>query len=159
MANISNNERDTKAQCLLDAFEILKEKSERDGKNLVSVSEVIELANEDERMQIYHTKIGKKSIYTKAKNSLYPKILEAINKWCNDYKVTSKKANSKCIERLKKLDMKLSSTEGTIVELQEKIHELKRRLENKDRQIEQIEKDRDMYSQELYRLRKKYERD
>lgn len=157
MANTNIDERETKAKCLLNAFEVLKEKSERDGRNFVSVASVVALANEDELMKTCNSKIGDKSIYTKAKNSLFPPILEAINIWCKEYKTTSKKANNKCSERVKKLDNKLSSAEEMIIELQDKIHELKRRLENKDFQIEQIEKDRNTYSQELYILRKKYE--
>lgn len=157
MANTNSYERETKAKCLLNAFEVLKKKSERDGQNLVSIPSVVALANGDELMQTCSSMIGNKSIYTKAKNSLYPPILEAINTWCKEYKTTSKKANNKCNERVKKLNNKLLSTEKIIIELQEKIHEFKRRLENKECQIEQIEKDRDLYSQEVARLRKKYE--
>lgn len=157
MSNTTKSVREIKAQCLWDAFEVLKVQSEDDGHNFVNVPNVVNLANQDERMQMCGTKIGDKSIYTKAKSSLYSPICKAIQKWETAYKVTSKKANSKYIKKLKKLDNKLASVEEIVVELQDRIHDFKKRLENKERQIELIEKDRDRYSNELYRLRKKYE--
>ena len=155
MGNTKKSVREIIAQCLWDAFEVLKEQSEIEGRNLVSVPTVTNLANEDERLQAYQDKIGDKSLYTKAEDSAYPAILKAIQTWKNDYKVTLKKANNTCKERLEKLDKKLESVEGIVIELQEKIHDLKKRLENREHQIELIEKDRDRYVHDLNALRKK----
>lgn len=157
MANISKYERQTKAQCLWDAFEGLKMESEIQGRNLVEMKAIVDLANGDERMQEFKDPIGEKSVYSKAKNSVYPPIVEAVNKWIENYKVDADKASNRCKQKIKKLDVKLASVEATVIKLEEKIHSLMTRLENKERIIEQTEKDRDDYAEELHHLRVKYE--
>ncbi|MDD2265466.1 hypothetical protein [Sulfuricurvum sp.] len=155
MANISLHERQTKAQCLWDAFETLKNESKR--KNLVSMKAVIELANQDERMKEFGTDIGEKSVYTKAKGSVYTPIVEAVNTFIKEFKADTEKAGNRSKEKLKSFDSKLASAEAAVILLQEKVHELQARLENKDRIIQQIEEERSIYADEVYRLRRKYE--
>lgn len=155
MANISLYERQTKAQCLRDAFEALKKESK--SKNLVSMKAVIELANQDDRMKEFGTDIGEKSVYTKAKGSVYTPIVDAVNIFIKEFKSDAEKAGRKSKEKLKSFDSKLESVEATVILLQEKIHELQARLENKDRIIQQIEEDRNTYADEVYKLRRKYE--
>lgn len=155
MGNTSKHERQTKAQCLWNAFEVLKEKSKE--KNLVSMIAVIDLANDDDRMKEFDTDIGEKSVYTKAKNSLYHPIVDAVNEWIKNFKSDADKAGKRSKEKLKSFDSKLVSVEAAAIELQEKIHQLQTRLENKDRIIKQIEEERNTYADQLYKLRKKYE--
>lgn len=155
MANISLHERQTKAQCLWDAFETLKNESKR--KNLVSMKAVIELANQDERMKEFSTDIGEKSVYTKAKGSVYTPIVEAVNTFIKEFKADTEKAGNRRKEKLKSFDSKLVSVEAAVILLQEKVHELQARLENKDRIIHQIEEERNTYADEVYKLRRKYE--
>lgn len=154
MANISKHERQTKAQCLWDAFEVLKKSS--GSKNLVSMKAVIELANQDERMKEFNTDIGEKSVYTKAKDSVYTPIVEAVNTFINGFKSDANKAGKRSKEKLKSFDSKLTSVEAAVIVLQEKVHELQARLENKDRIIKQIEEERDTYADEVYKLRQRY---
>ncbi|MCD6258714.1 MAG: hypothetical protein J7J31_03815 [Helicobacteraceae bacterium] len=157
MPRISNYERHTKAQLLWDAFETLKEESEKQGKLLVEMSKVVKLANEDERMREFTDPIGDKSVYSQAINSVYPPIVKAVNTYIENYKKEAKKANKRSKNKLKNIDAKLKSVEAIVIEQQEKIHVLIARLENKERIIVQTEKERDDYATEVYRLRKKYE--
>jgi len=157
MANISEKERQVKAKCLLDAFEILKQISEDKGQNYVSMKAIVELANEDERLQEFDMPIGEKSVYSKAKNSVYPPIVEAVKKWNDEYKTEAAKANKKAKTKLQKMSEKLASVEATVVILQEKNHELARRLENRVQTINRLERERNEFAAEVSRLRKLYE--
>lgn len=157
MAKISEYERQTKAQCLWDAFEALKDQSK--SKNLVSMKAVIELANQDERMKEFSTDIGEKSVYTKAEGSVYTPIVKAVNIFIKEFKSDTEKSGKRSKEKLKSFDAKLASVEASVIVLQEKVHELQARLENKDRIIQQIEEERNTYADEVYKLRRKYEHD
>lgn len=118
---------------------------------------VIDLANEDERMQEFSVKIGEKSVYTKAKGSAYTPIVEAANTFIKEFKSDTNKAGKRSKEKLKSFDSKLASVEATAILLQEKVHALQAKLENKDRIIHQIEEERNTYANEVYKLRQKYE--
>lgn len=157
MANISVRERQTKLHCLEDAFEALKAESEIKGRHLAEMKAIIELANKDERMKEFITDIGEKSVYSKAKGSIYPPFVKKVKNWEKDFKKELQKTKKKIKSRIENLNEKLSSTEAIAIELQEKIHELQARLENKDRIIQQIEEERKTYADEVYRLRRKYE--
>lgn len=155
MANISLHERQTKAQCLRDAFETLKDASKN--KNLVRMKAVIDLANQDERMKEFSTDIGEKSVYTKAKGSVYTPIVKAVDTFIKEFKSDTEKAGKRSKDKLKSFDSKLTSVEAKAIKLQEELHELRTRLENKDRIIQQIEEERNTYADEVYKLRRKYE--
>lgn len=157
MANISKEERGIKSQCMWDAFESLKQKSWETGKNLVSMIAVIELANLDERMKAFKTPIGHKSVYTKAKNSIYLPIVEAVKKWNDEYKKESTKANKTAKGKLKNMSLKLEDSEAHLIELQEEILRLNEVIENKERIIQQVEHDRNQYASQLAELRKEHE--
>lgn len=157
MPRISEYERQIKAQCLMDAFETLKNESK--SKNLVTMKTIINLANEDERMQVFEVKIGEKSVYTKAKGSVYTPIVEAVNIWIKEFKSDAAKAGKRSKEKIESFDSKLASVENTVIILQEKVHQLQTRLENKDRIIKQIEDERNTYADEVHKLKKKYEND
>jgi hypothetical protein len=157
MANISEQERQVKAQCLLDAFETLIQESEKKGQNLASMKAIIELANEDERMQEFKTLIGEKSVYSKAKNSVYPPIVAAVKKWNDEYKVDAAKANKKAKTKLQNMSEKLADVEATVILLQEKNHELTRRLENRIQTISRLEQERNEFAAEVAKLRKTHE--
>lgn len=155
MARLSEYERQIKAQCLWDAFEALKDESK--SKNLVSMKAIIKLANQDERMKDFGTGVGGKSVYTNAKGSVYTPIVEAVNTFIKEFKSDAEKAGKRSKNKLKSFDDKLESVEATIILLQERIHELQARLENKDRIIQQIEEERKNYADEVYKMRRKYE--
>ena len=157
MARISEYERQKKAQCLWDAFEELKNESEKKGQNLVSMKAVIDLANESAQMQEFKTMIGEKSVYSQAKNSIYLPIVKAVKKWNNEYKADATKANSKAKTKLQNMSEKLANAEATIILLQEENHELKRRLENRIRTISRLEQERNEFASEVTKLRKMYE--
>lgn len=157
MGNTSKHERQTKLQCLEDAFEALKAKSELKGKHLAEMKAIVELANQDERMKEFTTGIGEKSVYTSAKGSAYIPFVQSVQKWEENFIKELQKTKKKSKSRIESLNEKLSSVEAVAIELQEKIHELQARLENKDRIIQQIEEDRNTYADEVYKLRRKYE--
>lgn len=153
MANISKKEREIKSQCMWDAFETLKQNSWKTGKNLASMIAVIELANMDERMKAFKTPIGNKSVYTKAKNSIYLPIVEAVKQWNEDYKKESSMANKTSKGKLKNMSLKLEDSEVHLIELQEEILRLNEVIENKERIIQQVELDRNQYASQLAKLR------
>lgn len=157
MGNTSKHERQTKLQCLEDAFEVLKAKSELKGRHLAEMKVIVELANQDERMKEFTTGIGEKSVYTSAKGSAYIPFVQKVQEWEENFIKELQKIKKKSKSRIENLNEKLSSAEAVAIELQEKIHELQARLENKDRIIQQIEEDRNTYADEVYKLRRKYE--
>lgn len=157
MARLSEHERQTKAQCLRDAFEALKQESAKKGQNLVSMKAIIELANEDGRMQEFKTMIGEKSVYSKAENSVYPCIVKDVKTWNDDYKSDATKANKGAKTKLQNMSEKLADVEATVIILQEKNHELIRRLENRIQTIGRLEQERNEFASEVARLRKMYE--
>jgi len=154
MANISNKERKVKSQCLDDAFEKLKQKSYNSGKNFISKKSIIELANQDVRMKEFKKTIGDKSIYTKAKNSIYKDIVEKINTWESNYKLEAKMADNTSKNKLKNMQIKLEDCESYLIELQEEILRLNKIIENKENIITNIENDRELYASQLALLRK-----
>ncbi len=156
MARISNEEREIKKQCLWNAFEGLKQKSWETGKNLVSMAAVIELANMDERMKAFKTPIGDKSVYTKAKNSVYLPIVEAVKEWNNNYKKESGMANKTAKGKLKNMSLKLEDSEAHLIELQEEILRLNELIDSKEALIQQVELDRNQYASQLAKLRERH---
>lgn len=157
MANISKHERETKVLVLCDAFEALKRESEKKGIDLATLKAVIELANEDDRLNMFKKKIGEKSLYTKSKNSVYNKILDDIRQWGEDFKKEAVKVNKKAKTKMQNISEKLTDVEKIVIVLQEKNHELMKRLDNRIVTIERLEKERDVFAAEVARLREKYE--
>jgi len=157
MGNTSKYERQTKLQCLEDAFEALKAESELKGIHMAEVKAIVELANQDERMKEFSTGIGEKSVYTSATGSAYIPFVKKVQEWEENFIKELQKTNKKIKSRVENLNEKLLSTEAAVISLQEKVHELHTRLENKDQIIKQIEEERKTYADEVYKLRRKYE--
>jgi uncharacterized membrane protein len=156
MPRLKDTEREVKKLCLLEAFEVLKKQSYMTSKNCVSKIKVLELANSDKRMEEFNKKIGDKSIYSKAKNSIYPSIMSSIDRWIKDYKKQSNMATKTTKDKLKNMNLKLEQNEAYLIELQEEILRLNEIIDNKEHIILQVEEDRDSYAKQLSKLRKKH---
>jgi hypothetical protein len=152
MARLNQHERETKRECLEDAFEALKEESEKTGKNIADMITIIELANQDERMQAFSSKIGQKSVYSKAENSIYKPFVKRVKTWAEGFKKASLTTRNEDKVRISNLHKKLKNSELTIIRLQEETDEFLKRLEIKNIQIANLEKDCENYRQRAQEL-------
>lgn len=156
MPRISKHELDIKKECFLDAFESLKEESYKKGRNLADIKAIVELANQDERMLDFKDKIGDKTPYNKGKGSMWPPLVEMIKEWTSEFKNELGLANNRAKDQLEEVRKKLISNESLNIELQKEVHSLRQRLQNKERIIKQVEKERDNYAKELNKLPKEF---
>lgn len=156
MARLSKKETEIKLDASWQAFEVLKNESDGQPNNKATFDNILTIANEDERILALGQPIGRTTL-VQPRGKGFVKLNKAISEYREEHKKRKILIPKKAKGKIENLNEQLQSAMESCIKLQEEVHSLQKRLDNKEHQIKQIEKDRNEFASIVADLRVKYE--
>lgn len=152
MARLSEEDKNLKIKALKQTIKVLKQKS-TPTKNLVTFTNVIEVANSSEYSKNFNKNISRASIL-QPRTKEFEKIRNKIKKCINNNKKSKNLQSNKSTKKIKNLQLQLDEVTIRIVELLDNEILLRKNISNLERENEMLKTQKDNYLNELNSLKK-----
>lgn len=152
MARLTEEDKNAKIKVLKQTIKVLKQKS-TPLKNLVTFTNVLEIANTSEYSKDFNKKISRASIL-QPRSKEFQKIRKKIKKCIKNHTKSKDIQSNKSTKKIKKLQVQLDEVTIRIVELIDNEILFKENIINLERENKILKNQRDNYLDELNSLKK-----